>query len=417
MGIACPPQRCLKRRVLQNEAQTKLLKTWVVQYLMLIAAGILSVVIWGYLMFARGQFWRIQAPSPGRLADVQLLRIAVIVPARDEAEFVGQAVKSLLQQAGPPALHVFLVDDGSSDGTARVAQDAANTLGRSEALTIIESRPLPPGWSGKLWALHQGAERAQEFQPDYFLFTDADIVHMPDNIAKLLSIAKSRNCDLASFMVKLHCKSLAEKLLIPAFVYFFFKLYPPAWTADRRRATAGAAGGCLLVRPTALEAGGGIAAIRHEVIDDCALAARIKDNGGGVWLGASDTACSIRPYRGFSGLGAMISRTAFNQLRHSSLLLVLATAGMAATYLLPPALTIFSHRLASALLGGAAWLLMVLSFLPVLRSYRLSPLWSAALPLVALFYMGATIHSAWKYWFGRGGEWKGRVQDPVRQQR
>src|SRR5215470_7654103 len=242
---------------------------------MLIAAGILSLLIWGYLLLARGNFWRMQAP-PSALPDRQAARIAVIVPARNEAEVVGQAVTSLLQQAGPHSLHLFLVDDGSADGTARVAQNAANAFGQSGALTILESQPLPPGWSGKLWALHQGVEQAREFRPDYLLFTDADIVHAPENISRLAAIARAQNCDVASFMVKLHCKAMAEKLLIPAFVFFFFKLYPPAWVANPRRAEAGAAGGCLLVRPAALQAAEGIAAIRHEVIDDCALAARIK---------------------------------------------------------------------------------------------------------------------------------------------
>lgn len=383
---------------------------------MLIAAGILSLLIWSYLLLARGKFWRIHAP-PSAPQDGQAARIVVIVPARNEAEVVGQAVTSLLQQAGPHSLHLFLVDDGSSDGTARAAQNAANALGQSAALTVLESQALPPFWSGKLWALQQGVERAREFQPDYFLFTDADVEHAPENVTRLVAIAQSQNCDLASFMVKLHCETTAEKLLVPAFVFFFFKLYPPAWVANPRRAEAGAAGGCVLVRPAALQAAGGIAAIRHEVIDDCALAARIKQNGGRLWLGATETARSIRPYHGFSDLGSMISRTAFNQLRHSALLLLLATVGMAATYLLPPALTLFSHRLGPTILGATAWLLMSLSFLPVLRVYRLSPLWSLALPLIALFYMGATFHSAWKYWSGRGGEWKGRVQDPVREQR
>jgi hopene-associated glycosyltransferase HpnB len=383
---------------------------------MLIAAGILSLLIWSYLLLVRGGFWRIQVP-PAYSHKVQAARIAVVIPARNEAEVVGQAITSLLQQSGPHSLHLFLVDDGSSDGTARVGRHAADALGQSGALTLVESQPLPPGWSGKLWALQQGVERAQELQPDYLLFTDADIVHAPENVSRLVAIAQSQNCDLASFMVKLHCETAAEKLLVPAFVFFFFKLYPPAWVADPRRATAGAAGGCLLLRPAALQAAGGMAAIRHEVIDDCALAAHVKHNGGRLWLGASASARSIRPYHGFSDLGSMISRTAFNQLRHSALLLLLATLGMAATYLLPPALTLFSHRLAPALLGGAAWLLMSLSFLPVLRAYRLSPLWSLTLPVSALFYMGATFHSAWKYWSGHGGEWKGRIQDPAREQR
>jgi hopene-associated glycosyltransferase HpnB len=272
---------------------------------------------------------------------------------------------------------------------------------------------LPAGWSGKLWAIQQGIERTRESAPDFFLFTDADIEHAPDSLATLVSMAQMGPFDMASFMVKLHCETPAEKLLVPAFVFFFFKLYPPAWIANPRRATAGAAGGCILIRPNALARAGGIEAIRQEVIDDCALAARVKRTGGRLWLGASSTTRSIRPYGSFSEIGRMISRSAFNQLDHSSMLLLLSMVGMAVTYLLPPALALFSHRVAPAALGGAAWLLMMICYVPVLRMYRLSPLWALALPLAAVFYVGATFHSAWKYWTGRGGEWKGRVQDPV----
>jgi len=381
---------------------------------MLIAAAILCLMIWSYLLLGRGNFWRIVTP-PAVPASIPPKRVSVVIPARDEAEVVGQAVTSLLQQVGHQRIQLFLVDDGSSDGTAQIAADATAAAGRGGDLTIVESQPLPAGWSGKLWAVHQGVERAGESQPDFFLFTDADVVHSPENISLLVALAESQKFDLVSFMVKLHCESFAEKLLIPAFVYFFFKLYPPRWIADSRRAAAGAAGGCLLVRPAALQAAGGIAAIRDQVIDDCALAACVKRNGGRLWLGAAGSARSIRPYRGFRGIGSMISRTAFNQLHHSALLLLAATLGMAATYLLSPALTLFSHRLAPALLGGAAGLLMTVSFLPILRLYRLGPLWSLTLPIAAFFYMGATIHSAWRYRAGRGGEWKGRVQDPVRQ--
>jgi hopene-associated glycosyltransferase HpnB len=384
---------------------------------MLIAAGTLTLLIWGYLLLARGQFWRVQSALSPYVATERPARIAVIIPARNEADVVGRAVTSLLQQTGPHSLHIFLVDDGSSDGTAQAAKDAAATLSRREMLTVIAGRPLPSGWSGKLWALQQGVERAQEFRPDFFLFTDADIVHAPESVSALVAIAGAGPCDLASFMVKLHCETLPEKFLIPAFVFFFFKLYPPAWVADSRRATAGAAGGCFLVRPAALEAAGGIEAIRNEVIDDCTLAARIKRNGGRLWLGVSEVTRSIRPYGRLANIGSMISRTAFNQLRHSTLILVLALAGMAMTYLLPPALALFSHRTAPAVLGGAAWLLMTVSFVPILRTYRLSPLWGLALPLIAIFYMGATFYSAYKYWSGHGGEWKGRIQDPRRNQR
>jgi hopene-associated glycosyltransferase HpnB len=200
--------------------------------------------------------------------------------------------------------------------------------------------------------------------------------------------------------------------LIPAFAYFFFKLYPSTWISNPRRSEAGAAGGCILIRPAALEKSGSIAAIRQEVIDDCSLAARVKHAGGRLWLGVSAATRSIRPYEGFSGVGRMISRSAFNQLRHSNFLLLVSIIGMAATYLLPPALVFAAHRMVPVVLGGAAWLLMVLSYWPVLRLYRLNPLWALALPVAAVFYMGATFHSAWKYWRGRGGEWKGRIQDP-----
>jgi len=379
---------------------------------MLIAAGVLTLVIWVYLVLARGGFWRITPADPALDVKASAVNIAVIIPARNEADVVGRAIRSLLQQSGHHQIHIFLVDDASTDGTAQAARAAAIAEGQAQNLTVVSGSPLPPGWSGKLWAMQQGIEQTAKTAPDFFLFTDADIEHAPDSIATLVSIAQAGPYDMASFMVKLHCQSVAEKLLIPAFVYFFFKLYPPAWIANPRRSEAGAAGGCILIRPAALEKAGGIAAIRQEVIDDCSLAARVKRNGGRLWLGASATTRSIRPYQGFSGIGRMISRSAFNQLRHSNLLLLLSILGMAATYLLPLALVFAAHSIAPAALGGAAWLLMVLSYFPVLRLYRLNPSWALALPVAAVFYVGATFHSAWKYWMGEGGEWKGRIQDP-----
>jgi hopene-associated glycosyltransferase HpnB len=384
---------------------------------MLIAAGVLSVSIWAYLVFGRGGFWRIYPASPAlprqkNPADSNPVRIAVIIPARNEADVVGRAIRSLLQQAGGKHIHIFLVDDGSSDGTAQAARTAAIAEGKQQNLTIVSGSSLPAGWSGKLWAMQQGIEHAAATAPDFFLFTDADIEHSPDSISTLVSMAQAGPCDMASFMVKLYCESLAEKFLIPAFVYFFFKLYPPAWIANPSRSEAGAAGGCILLRPAALANAGGIAAIRQEVIDDCSLAAKVKLAGGRLWLGASATTRSIRPYEGFSGIGRMISRSAFSQLRHSSLVLLLSVIGMAVTYLLPPGLALMGHHRVPVILGATAWLLMVLTYLPVLRLYRLSPLWALALPLAGVFYVGATLHSAWKYWTGRGGEWKGRIQDP-----
>lgn len=379
---------------------------------MLIAAGVLSLLIWAYLVLARGGFWRIDPAVSPQAVNINPAHIAVIIPARDEADVVGCAVSSLLQQTGAHRIHIFLVDDASTDDTAQAARSAALAVERAQDLTVVSASPLPEGWSGKLWAMEQGIEQAAKTAPDFFLFTDADIEHAPDSVATLVSIAQAGPYDMASFMVKLHCQSVAEKLLIPAFVYFFFKLYPPAWIGNPRRSEAGAAGGCILIRPAALEKAGKLQAIRQEVIDDCSLAARVKRAGGRLWLGVSPTTRSLRPYQGFSGIGRMISRSAFNQLRHSNILLLLSMAGMAVTYLLPPMLFVASHRIAPAALGGTAWLLMVLSYWPVLRLYRLNPLWALALPLAAVFYVGATFHSAWKYWTGQGGEWKGRIQDP-----
>lgn len=380
---------------------------------MLIFLGVLSLAIWLYLLLFHGGFWRVSAilaPSPR--IDEPAARVAVVIPARDEAEVVGECVGSLLRQTGSHAIHIFLVDDASTDGTADVARRAAEEAGKTSNLTVIAGRELPPGWSGKLWAVNQGVERAGGIDPDFVLLTDADIVHAADSVATLVAIARNGGYGLASCMVKLHCETFAERALIPAFVFFFLKLYPPAWIASPRRKTAGAAGGSILIRPQALDRAGGIAAIRGEVIDDCALARRVKDSGGRIWLGLTATTRSVRPYGGFSGIGKMISRGAFNQLHHSAPMLLLALLGLAITYLVPPALAMFSHRTIPALLGASAWILMAACFLPIVRFYRLSPLWAVALPLVSIFYMGASVHSAFKFWSGRGGEWKGRIQDP-----
>ncbi len=381
---------------------------------MLVAFGTISLFIWIYLLIAHGRFWQISryflpSAGPGDVA----ARVAVIVPARDEVEVVGRAVASLLNQTGGQSVHIFLVDDASSDGTAEVAREAARAAGRPDLLTTIAGRALPLGWSGKLWAVEQGVEQALRLSPDFLLLTDADIAHAPGSIASLVQMAQSRSLDLVSVMVKLHCRTFAEKALIPAFVFFFLKLYPPAWISNPQRRMAGAAGGSILVRPEALQRAGGITAIRGEVIDDCALARRVKAAGGRLWLGLSTTTASIRPYGTFAAIGSMISRGAFNQLKHSAWMLLLAVLGLSATYLFPPLLLLFSRQLVPALLGAAAWMLMIVCFLPTVRFYRLNPLWAAALPLIAVFYMGASAHSALRFWSGRGGQWKGRVQDPA----
>jgi hopene-associated glycosyltransferase HpnB len=327
------------------------------------------------------------------------------MPARNEAEFISASVVSLLNQG----IDVFLVDDHSSDSTAAIAHAAAATVGKSSALTIIAAEPLPPGWSGKLWAVKQGVDSALKTSPDFLLLTDADIVHEPHTVATLTALA-DRGYDLVSFMVKLHCRSFPEKLLIPAFVFFFFLLYPPAWIRDSRRGSAGAAGGCILIRPRALARAGGLETIRDEIIDDCALARAVKRSGGRVSLWLTTTSASVRPYGSLAAIGRMISRTAFNQLRHSAWLLFATLFGLILVYL-SPAFLLFAGSTAPFLLGALAWGLMAFAYFPIVRFYGLHPGWALVLPLSAAFYAGATVHSAIRYWSGRGGEWKDRVQD------
>lgn len=372
--------------------------------------GAVSLLTWIYLLLARGGFWRMQSDvDPPAAPDTPARRIAIIVPARNEADSVAHSIPSLLRQNYPGATHIFLVDDHSSDGTADIARQAAQEAGGSDRLTVVEAQPLPRGWTGKLWAVSQGLEAAGSFAAEYYLLTDADVVHEPDNLASLVLRAESAGFDLVSLMVKLRCQSLAERILIPAFVFFFFKLYPPAWVARPDRRTAAAAGGCMLIRPAALARIGGIASIRDQLIDDCALARAVK-SGGRIWLGSASTASSLRHYQSWTEVGRMISRTAFTQLRHSTLLLFVVFMGMIITYLAPPIL-LFLGPWAVAF-GASAWLLQSIAYWPTLRFYGLSLLWAPLLPLAALFYLGATAFSAVQYWQGRGGLWKGRVQDP-----
>ncbi|HYL37595.1 MAG TPA: glycosyltransferase [Bryobacteraceae bacterium] len=363
--------------------------------------GGISLAAWIYLLAGRGGFWRIRAgrePTPGGSSAA----VAVVVPARDEEAVIGKAIQSLIAQDYPGRFHIFLVDDHSTDNTVSAA-------GAHERLTVLRAGPRPLGWTGKLWAVSEGLERARQFEPGYVLLTDADIVHPRDSVSHLVARAEAAHLDLVSWMVKLQCRTLAERALIPAFVFFFFKLYPPSWIASPRHKAAGAAGGCMLVRSSALARIGGIASIRGELIDDCALARAIKP-GGGIWLGVTPDVRSIRDYSSFAEIGRMISRGAFTQLRHSVLLLAGTLAGMALLYLAPP-LLLLTRDATAALLGLGAWILMTIAYVPVLRFYGRSPAWAPSLPLIALFYMGATLDSARRYWTGAGGMWKGRVQD------
>jgi hopene-associated glycosyltransferase HpnB len=375
------------------------------------ALAVLAVLIWLYLLLARGGFWRVSAQFAQLPVDHDLARtIVAVIPARNEAGVIGDAVTSLLQQDFGGSMHVVVVDDGSTDGTDGAAVQAAAGIGALAQLSVISGAPLPPEWSGKVWAMSQGVAAAARLMPDYLLLTDADIHHAPENVAALLTIAEAQSRDLVSFMVKLRQDTFAEKTLIPAFVFFFLLLYPPAWIARADRRIAGAAGGCILLRPAALERIGGLRAIRSQIIDDCALARAVKDAGGSIWLGLTRSARSIRSYGSFTEIGRMISRTAFNQLRHSYALLIATIAGLILTYLLPP-LLLLSGRPVAMTLGATGWILMSLTYAPVVRFYRQSPLWSVCLPAIAMFYAAVTIHSAVQYVLGRGGRWKGRIQD------
>jgi len=374
-------------------------------------AAALPLLLWVYLLAARGGFWRISralAPRVPRAPPGK--RVIAVIPARNEADVIAQAVESLLGQDRAVALEVIVVDDGSTDGTAAAAQAAAARAGASARVTVIPGALLARGWSGKLWALAQGVQRALERAPDFLLLTDADVRHGRADVAALVAIAEAEGRDLVSYMVRLSVRTLAERWLIPAFVFFFFEIYPPAWVASPRARTAAAAGGCILIRPGALARAGGLTAIRAHLIDDCALAAAVKASGGSVRLALAETAESIRPYGSLAEIGRMISRSAFNQLRHSYALLAATLAGLALAYALPLAFLIAGDPLARVL-GALSWALMTLLYAPMVRFYRLSVLWSLTLPAIALFYAAATVHSAVEYTRGRGGRWKGRVQD------
>jgi hopene-associated glycosyltransferase HpnB len=372
--------------------------------------AVVPVLIWIYLLIARGQFWRVAALRAPDLRSSDVRRVAVIIPARNEAELIAAAVTSLATQAFSGLIHLIVVDDGSTDGTAEVATAAARAAGALPRFTLLQATAPPSGWTGKLWALSQGVAAASELGADYFLFSDADTHHAPTSVSSLIATAETQGRDLVSHMVRLSTATSAERLLIPAFVFFFFKLYPPAWIADQRRKLAAAAGGCLLIRPEALARAGGLEVIRSQIIDDCALARVVKRSGGRILLQLAAHNRSLRRYGSTREIGGMISRTAFAQLRHSYLLLAATLVGLLLTYLLPAVLLLCPDPVVNCL-GLVALILMSLCYLPMVRFYRLSPLWSLSLPVVAIFYAGAVIHSAWRYARGSGGTWKGRVQD------
>jgi hopene-associated glycosyltransferase HpnB len=374
--------------------------------------GLLAFVIWLYLLLARGGFWLTRERDDG--TDIRRPgrwpAVVAIVPARNESDVIVQSIDSLLRQDYPGALRVVLVDDGSSDGTAAAALRASRAVASGRRLDVLTGAALPAGWTGKLWALEQGTRHAKASGEaiDYFLLTDADIGHASDNLRNLVARAEQEGRVLVSLMAKLSCTTWAERFLIPAFVFFFQMLYPFAWVAQKDRKLAAAAGGCMLVRCDALERAGGIAAVRSEIIDDCALARRLKRQGP-IWLGLTRRTTSLRPYDGFLKIGRMVSRSAYAQLGYSALALAGTVVAMALVYLAPPLLALFAEGPAQWL-GMGAWLLMAISFQPMLRFYWLSPLWGLALPAIGTVYTYFTLQSAFDVWRGRGGMWKDRVQ-------
>ena len=376
--------------------------------------GALSFAIWVYLVFFRGDFWRAdpKLSRPPR-ALTSWPEVVAVVPARNEFSVIGEAVKSLLSQDYPGRFSVILVDDGSKDGTADQARAVAEALGKGPALLVVDGTPPPKEWAGKVWAMEQGRQHVDAFAPEarFLLFTDADIAHAPIGLKALVAKAEGEALDLVSLMVRLRIEGFWERLLLPAFVFFFQMLYPFPWVNDPVKPTAAAAGGCMLARRSAIQRIGGLTAIQGELIDDCALARRIKAEGP-IWLGLTEDARSLRAYEGLNGIWNMVARTAYTELRHSLLRLMGTLIGMTVTYLVPPILVLShgAHESGTSLAFGlAAWALMMASYRPSLRLYGAAPWVALFLPFVALLYCGMTFDSARRHWRNAGGEWKGRM--------
>lgn len=376
--------------------------------IILVVTGVIPLIIWIGLVLVHGRFWtadqrddRDVPPAPSAWPAV-----IAVVPARDEADVIARSIGSLLTQDYAGDFRVILVDDSSSDGTAAVAGAEAERLGCAGRLQVQTGAPLAAGWTGKLWAVHQGTLSAEASAPKYLWLTDADIGHAPDTLRSLVTRAEAGGLVLTSLMAELHCKTWPERFLIPAFVFFFQMVYPFA-RVNGPGQTAAAAGGVMLADRQALKAAGGIAAIRKALIDDCALGALMKRQGP-IWLGLTHRAVSLRPHQSVNQIGRMVSRSAYAQLDYSMVKLIGVVLGMGMVYMAPIG-ALFSGG-APALLGLATYLLMALSFQPMLRFYRVSPLWGLALPAIGAAYTVFTVQSALQMWRGQGGLWKGRAQ-------
>ena len=381
----------------------------------LLAIAFLSLIAWLFLLLFWGRFWLADRKLEPQTTELEYYpSVCAIVPARNEADVLPISLRSLLTQDYPGVFSVALVDDLSTDGTATVANQTARQLSQTNKLHVISGQPLPTGWTGKLWAMKQGIDYAQEqASPDYFLFTDADIQHDPSNLSQLVIKSQKQQCDLVSLMVKLRCDSFWSKLLIPAFIFFFQKLYPFPWVNNPQSNIAAAAGGCILLSRQALEKIGGIATIKDALIDDCALAKAVKsDRSTSIWLGLTDSTSSLRPYDSLSSIWDTVARTAFTQLRYSPWLLLGTLLGMSIVYLVAPITLIVGILTANwllTLISLLTWFLMSLAYFPTIKLYRLSWLWAFSLPAIAFLYTLMTVDSALRHWRGQGGAWKGRV--------
>ena len=385
------------------------------------AAAYVGAAAWIGLLVFRGRFWdaradRLRPP----LGEGEGPAVQAVVPARNEADVVERTLSSLLAQRYPGRFEIVLVDDRSEDGTGTIARETIARLGGGERARVVEGEPRPPGWTGKVWALARGvaAARADGSRPAYWWFSDADVEHDPQTLSSLVATALEERRALVSQMVELSCASGWERLLIPAFVFFFRMLYPFAWVNDPARKTAGAAGGCVLLSDDALVRIGGVERIAGELIDDCSLAAAVKEAGGALWLGLSTRSRSVRPYQGLATIWSMVARTAYTQLGYSPPLLAGTVAGMFLLYIVPPAAAVggvLARRRDLALPGTIAWIAMGLAYAPTLKLYRVPRLQAFALPLAAALYTAMTVDSARRHALGRGGTWKGRDFAPGRE--
>ncbi|MFD2686666.1 glycosyltransferase [Streptomyces phyllanthi] len=371
----------------------------------------LSLAVWLWLLLGQGLFWRTDVRLPPRREPDVWPSVGVVVPARDEASVLPESLPSLLAQDYPGHAEVFLVDDGSSDGTGVLARELSRRHG-GLPLTVSSPGEPPAGWTGKLWAVRHGIGLARARGPEFLLLTDADIAHGPDSLRELVAAARTGGFDLVSQMARLRVESAWERLVVPAFVYFFAQLYPFRRVRVRGSRTAAAAGGCVLLRTETAGRAGIPDTIRHAVIDDVALARAVKSGGGHIWLGLAERVDSVRPYPRLHDLWRMVSRSAYAQLRHNPLLLAGTVTGLAVVYLVPPVAFVaglVAGSTAAAVAGGLAWLLMTATYVPMLRYYGQPLPLAPLLPFTALLYLFMTVDSAVQHYRGRGAAWKGRT--------